>query len=147
MGLLRTQTLFERLAPATRTPAVPGLAVRGPASDAAQLRISILANLRRVLGTRQGHAAAQPELGIPAPGDLLQDYPACIPRLQKTIGACIQRYEPRLTAVRVHHLDDGEDALRIRFQISAEVADGLHTRMVIESQVDPTGQFEIGTQA
>ena len=142
MARLRTRTLLERLAPAARTPSV-----RGQISEAAQLRQSILANLRRVLGTRLGHAAAQPELGIPAPGDLLQEYPACIPRLQKTIGACIQRYEPRLTAVRVHHLADGEDALRIRFQISAEIADGFHTRLVIESQVDPTGHLEIGPQA
>jgi type VI secretion system lysozyme-like protein len=139
---LRTQTLLDRLAPAARQPAL-----RGPLSEAVQLRQSILANLRRVLGTRLGHAAAQSELGIPAPVDLLQDYPACIPRLQKTIGACIQRYEPRLIAVRVHHLEEGDDALRIRFQITAELADGLHTRMVIDSQVDPTGHLEIGSQA
>jgi type VI secretion system lysozyme-like protein len=139
---LRTQTLLDRLAPAVRqTP------VRGQPSEGAQLRQSILANLRRVLGTRLGHAAAHRELGIPAPADLLRDYPTCIPRLQKTIGACIQRCEPRLSAVRVHHLDEGDDALRIRFQITAELADGLHTRMVIDSQVDPTGHLEIGTQA
>lgn len=134
----RTATLFERLAPGQRQ----GNPV-GPLGDEARLRASILANLRRVLGTRQGRARAHPDLGTPSPAELVQDYPACIARLQKTIGACIQSCEPRLAAVRVHHLAGAGDGFTVSFQITAELADGTRTGIAFATRVDPDGRIEI----
>ncbi len=135
---MRPDTLWERLAKDGR--AAPP---RGPAADQARTRASILANLRRVLSTRLGSAAAQPELGTPAPCELLLDHPACIPRLQKAIGHCIERYEPRLSAVRVTHVPSAVDALVIRFRITAVLADGTRTPLSFDTRVDDRGLLDL----
>lgn len=138
---MKSATLLERLARAG------GGDQHVHSNDATRLRDSILANLRRVLATRQGHAPAQPDLGTPSPSELIKDYPASIPRLQRTLGSCIQRYEPRLTAVRVRHLAHDSaadsDALGLRFQISAELADGSRTPLLFTTQVDAHGRVDL----
>ena len=128
--------MLERLAYAGRIDV-------GPVNDDLRLRTSILANLRRVLGTRQGHAPAQPDLGTPSPSELIQDHPACIPRLQRTLGSCIERYEPRLTAVRVRHVASDGETLDLRFQISAELADGSRAPLTFTTRVDTSGRVDL----
>lgn len=132
-------TLLERLAAAGDR---VGRA-RSTAGDAQRLRASILANLRRILGTRLGHAQAQPELGTPAPSELIRDHPACIARLQRAIGSGIQRYEPRLTAVRVQHLPGESGETTIRFAISAVLADGSRTPVTFATKVDDHGRLDL----
>ena len=134
-------TLWERLAAATDTLGRS----RSTTGDAALLRTSILTNLRRILGTRTGHAPAQPDLGTPAPSELIRDYPACIPRLQRAIGVCVQKYEPRLTAVRVQHVPGDEGDLTIRFQISAVLADGTRTPITFSTRVDDHGHLDLSS--
>lgn len=132
-------TLLERLAAAGDS---LGKA-RSTAADGHRLRQSILANLRRVLGTRLGHAPAQADLGTPAPSELIREYPACIPRLQRAIGVCIQRYEPRLTAVRVQQLPGEDGDPTIRFQISAVLADGSRSPITFSTRVDDHGHLDL----
>ncbi len=134
---MRAETLLERMSRARH------VEVHGPASEATRLRQSILANLRRVLATRQGHAPAQPDLGTPSPSELIQDHPACIPRLQRTLGSCIQRYEPRLTAVRVRQVPTEGEAVGLRFHISAELADGSRQPLSFTTDVDHSGRVNL----
>ena len=134
-------TLWERLAAAGDRLAPS----RSTTGDAARLRNSILANLRRVLSTRTGHAPAQLDLGTPAPSELIRDFPACIPRLQRAIGVCVQKYEPRLTAVRVQHVPGDEGDLTIRFQISAVLADGARTPVTFSTRVDDHGHLDLSS--
>ena len=134
-------TLWERLAAAGDSLAPS----RSTTGDAARLRNSILANLRRVLGTRTGHAPAQLDLGTPAPSELIRDFPACIPRLQRAIGVCVQKYEPRLAAVRVQHVPGDEGDLTIRFQISAVLADGARTPVTFSTRVDDHGHLDLSS--
>lgn len=131
---MRSHTLLERLAQPQKT--------ENPDGDTDRLRLSILANLRRVLSTRQGHAPAQPDLGTPSPSEIIQDHPACIARLQHTVGLCIQRYEPRLANVRVRHAASDLADCTLRFQIYAELADGLRTAVTFTTHVNALGRLE-----
>lgn len=132
---MRSNTLLERLA-ATQ--------IREKTSEGAlQLRLSILANLRRVLSTRQGHAAAQLDLGTPSPSEIIQDYPACIARLQQAVGVCVQKYEPRLTNIRVRHEVDESSNCLLRFHLYAEIADGLQTPLNCTTSVNARGCLEL----
>lgn len=131
----RPDTLLERLATDPRAP------VKG--DDRTRLRQSILRNLRDVLNTRVGNAPAQPDLGTPPPSELVQDYPACIPRLQKSLADCIAKYEPRLTNIRVNHIHE-EGSLSLQFQITAMLADGSRTPVSFSTQVEHTGVVKLG---
>ena len=73
--MIRPGTLLERIAWHASPP------VHAAAGEAG-LRRSILRNLGDVLNARIGHAPAQPDLGTPAPCEMIHDYPACIPRMQ-----------------------------------------------------------------
>jgi type VI secretion system protein len=89
-------------------------------SDSAVVR-SVVRNLRRLLNTRIGAAAAQPELGLPAPHELLQGWPQTREMALDAIRRCIQRYEPRLCEVVVRAMpgEPGDQALS--FQIAARL--------------------------
>jgi type VI secretion system protein len=130
------RTLLERLATAGHDP-------EAHIAPAERLRRSVLRNLGRMLNARQGHARAQPDLGTPPPNELVQDYPASIPRLQQAIAESIRRYEPRLVGVRVTWLDKG-DPLTIHFQIHAALNDGSRTPMQFSTAFDPSGRVRVG---
>ena len=132
----RPGTLLERIAWAADPPA-------HVAVGEAALRRSIVRNLGDVLNARVGHAPAQPDLGTPAPCELIHDYPACIPRMQAAMERCVARYEPRLTEVRVTYIED-PDPLRIHFQISARLASGSRSALAIRTHVDQTGRLQMG---
>lgn len=104
---------------------------------------SILTNLTAILNARSGSAAAQMDLGLPSPHELLQGFPANLPRALQDIKACIQRYEPRLTAVTVRHLKDEDSAVAaIRFQITAMLS-GDRTPLSLTTAVSGDGRVRI----
>lgn len=131
---MRPATLLERLAGDGTRIADPRL----------RLRQSIMRNLRDVLNARAGHAKAQMDLGTPPPSELVQEYPACIPRMQRSIAACIAKYEPRLEGVRVTFLPQ-EGSLSLHFQVAAQLADGSRTPVSFSTQVDQRGQVSLAT--
>jgi type VI secretion system protein len=104
---------------------------------------SILRNLGDVFNTRVGTAQAQPELGTPAPNELLQGDGAAIASLQRAIAATIMRYEPRLRGVRVQFdtCERGEPTLR--FQVRARLAEDAAHEISFRTVVDPLGRLEV----
>lgn len=130
---LRPVSLLERLAGG-------GATVPDPRQ---RLRQSILRNLRDVLNARAGHAKAQMDLGLPPPSDLVQEYPACIPRLQRAIADGIARYEPRLEGVRVVHVPQ-EGSLSLHFRVAAQLADGSRTPVSFSTLVAHGGRVSLG---
>ena len=131
---MRPTTLLERLAGENARSADPRQ----------RLRQSILRNLRDVLNARTGHAKAQMDLGTPPPSELVHGYPACIPRLQRSIAECIAKYEPRLEGVRVTYLAQ-EGSLCLHFQVAGQLADGSRTPVSFSTQVDHSGQVSLAT--
>ncbi len=91
------------------------------ALDTNRLRRSVLLHLRRILNSRHGHAPAQPDYGIPDLNEFMFSMPESIPPMQKAIQKSIEKYEPRLTRVKVTWAPDEDDRLNIRFEITARI--------------------------
>ena len=94
---------------------------------------SILAHLQRMLNVRQGTAPALPLYGMPDFNDLAVRFPAAVVELQRAIKLLIEQYEPRLRKVRIQHLPDDDDPLKVRFEITAQLVTG---------EADPAIRFE-----
>lgn len=137
--MLRSITLLERL-----TLAAQGKGVRTLREDRAAVLRSVLGNLGHLLNTRQGSAAAQPDLGVPSPHELMQGFPETLDDARRAIKTCITMYEPRLTNVVVTHLVDETSDLVIRFQVSAQLAGGTTRDPVsFRTAVTPDGILRI----
>jgi type VI secretion system protein len=111
--MINERTLLERLAdpePDTRL----GL-------DTHRLRDSVLWHLRKMMNTRHGHAPAQPDYGLPDLNEFMFSMPESIGPMSKAVRMTIEKYEPRLTAVKVKWVPDDDDPLNIRFEISARL--------------------------
>ncbi len=130
-------TLFERLLTA-------GTPSRTTGSDQRAAMQSVLANLRDILGTRQGSSAAQPDLGLPPPNELRQNYPASIAEMQRAIAETITRYEPRLREVKVTYVQIENERLTVHFQVAAAlVIDGHRLNVAFETCVDHAGKVKV----
>ena len=53
-----------------------------------------------------------------------------------------QSYEPRLKNVSVRHVPD-DDVQRLKFEITAQLADGPRTTVRFRTEVSPTGQVTV----
>jgi len=135
---MAAESLFERL-----RKAVSGSS--HPAEESHQARVrSIGLNLTNLFNSWAGHAPAQMDLGMPAPSEIAHNYPGSITDVQRAIRTCIEKYEPRLTNVRVMHVEGEGDSLQIRFQIDAQLAgQGQAEKFSFDTLVDHAGQVMI----
>ena len=106
-------TLLERLAEPAR------IAQKTVRADSGAQLVSIGRNLERIFNTRVGSAQAQMDLGLPPPNELIPHWPESAADLQRAIEVCIEKYEPRLTHVRVVPLPIDVEQLQLRFRITA----------------------------
>ncbi|MGQ9695130.1 MAG: type VI secretion system baseplate subunit TssE [Thermodesulfobacteriota bacterium] len=104
---------------------------------------SVLRHLRRILNTKQGNVLIAEDYGVPDFSDFLNALPDSIRDIERNIRTAIQKYEPRLTGVRVNFIPQEEDPLSLRFQIMARLAMDAKTQVSIETIVDADGQVEI----
>ena len=86
---------------AARTPARPRLLPRLLGLSGGDELSAVLANLRLLFNTRAGDSAAVPDYGVPDLADLLHQFPAVSPALQRSLRAAISRHEPRLRGVQI----------------------------------------------
>jgi type VI secretion system protein len=132
------RTLLERLARGGKGQ------VRTLTEDTNAIVRSILRNLQKILNTRQGHAPAQLDFGIPAPSDITTNFPESIPMMQKIIRDSIEKYEPRLTGVNVVHVESEHDVLSLRFQITARLATAQsHAPVFFDTLVNSSGHIKL----
>lgn len=105
---------------------------------------SILAHLERMLNTRRGSVPIAPDFGIPDFTDFRTAYPDSQRDLEREIRQTIQKYEPRLRAIRVKFVPDENELLSIRFQITARLAieDNGET-VVLHGVLDADGKFRM----
>ncbi len=119
-------------------------AARTMSENTPELVRSVLRNLQRILNSRQGHAAAQMDLGMPAPCEITQAFPDALAWMLRGIRACIEKYEPRIQVVDIARVESEEDALTLRFQITARVAAMKGGPTVsFDTVVDPTGRIRL----
>lgn len=134
----RERSLLERLAkPKTA-------ASRTMSENTGEMVRSVVDHLRKMLNTKQGHAPAQMDYGIPDPSDVAHSLPDAIGTMQRSIRACIEKYEPRLTAVNVVHVESEHDVLTLRFQISAQLSTTKERVPVcFDTLVDASGRIKV----
>lgn len=104
---------------------------------------SIAGHLRVLLNTRVGEAATVPRFGVADFTDLAHQFPGAIQTLQQSIRTTLQEFEPRLKGVGVRWVPD-EDPLTLRFEITAQLAEGAGRGAVRFSTVMAAGgSFEV----
>jgi type VI secretion system protein len=85
------------------------------------------------------------DYGVPDFTDLVHSYPESIREIERSIRQIIQRYEPRLEAVRVSFLAQDEDIFSARFQIVARLAtEDEKIPVFFESLMGSDGRVKIG---
>jgi type VI secretion system protein len=118
--------------------------MRRSGQDPRRIVDSVLRHLQNILNTRQGGVQIADDYGIPDFTGLLQSIPDSLRDIERSIRTVIQKYEPRLRAVRVSFIPNEEDALSLRFQIVARLATGDEkTPVIFESMVDSDGKIQV----
>ena len=86
-----------------------------------QLYLSISSHLLKLLNTRRGSLVHLPDYGIPDLAEIYQDLPYSVNRLVQAIKHTIEKYEPRLTNVKVMQkpVFDSECVLHLEIQAQA----------------------------
>ena len=112
--------------------------------DPTRMIDSVVGHLERILNTRQGNAQIADDFGIPDFTDFKSAYPDAHRELERSIRQTIQKYEPRLTAVRVNFIPQDDEMLTVTFQIVARlVLEGRKEPVVFESILDSDGKIRI----
>lgn len=111
---------------------------RNPAGDVA----AIVEHLRCLLNTRRGDAVTAPDYGLESLSDLLDAFPDAANVWKKSIQETIEKYEPRLTKVRVRPLPS-DNPLTICFEISARLASDQKSPVRLQTKVDRKGLIDV----
>ncbi len=100
--------------------------------------------MRALLNTRQGSSALDPEYGLPDFTDLVLSFPEGGGQICAAIASLIERYEPRLSDVRVEMVENAQrnDPL-LRFVIYAMFVEGGGT-LSLRSSITPNGRVALG---
>jgi len=137
--MLRSITLLERLNRAAREGGE-----RTVKEDRGAVMRSVLLNLQRILNTRQGSAAAQNDLGVPSPHELLIGFPSSLDQAQRAVKQCIQRYEPRLVNVVVSIDKEDDQKQAIAFSVTAQLAGGdRRDPVTFHTAISPDGRIRL----
>jgi type VI secretion system protein len=135
---MREERLTERIRSWNRAPDRRG----GP--DPQRMVASIVRHLERILNTRWGSAQIAADYGIPDFTALRSGLPDAIRDLERAIRDTIQKYEPRLEAVRVKFIPQEETILTVSFQIVARlVLEGEKNPVTFQSVMDSDGKVTI----
>lgn len=134
---MREERLLDRLGTWEREP------TRRGKEDSRRVIDSVLRHLHRILNTKQGNVPIAEDFGVPDFTDFLKTYPESVREIERTIRLAIQKYEPRLKAVRVSFIPHEEDLLSLRFQIIARLSTESRTQVLFESLINSGGKVEI----
>lgn len=112
--------------------------------DPNQMIRSVQEHLQRILNTRIGNVPIADDYGIPDFTNLMSGYYESKQSVERNLRNTIMKYEPRLQRVRVSFLEQEDDRLTLRFQISAQLKLGDHKDPVMfESVLDAGGHIEV----
>jgi type VI secretion system protein len=111
--------------------------------DPRRVTDSVLRHLQRLLNTKEGNVPIAPDYGVPDFTDFLHSYPDSVREMERTLRLVIQKYEPRLKAVRVSFIPQDESALSLSFQITARLSMEEKTQVLFETRVDSEGKIEV----
>ena len=105
---------------------------------------SVLRHLQRILNTKRGNVPIAEDYGVPDFTDLIRGHSESVRDLERSIRQTIQKYEPRLKAVRISFIPQEEDVLSLRFQVVAKLAtEDEQIPILFETVVDSDGKVKI----
>jgi type VI secretion system protein len=134
---MREERLLERIQTWEKEP------MRRNKEDSRRIVDSVLRHLQRILNTKQGNVPIAEDYGVPDFTDFLDDLPDSVREIEKTLRLTIQKYEPRLKAVKVSLIPQEEDLLSLRFQIVAKLTTESKTQVLFETIIDTDGKVSI----
>ena len=114
-------------------------------SDPAMMTVSIIRHLQRILNTKQGSAQISDDYGLPDFSTLKGSSSSeSIKELERSIKEVIQKYEPRLTMVKVIAEPKGDDLLSLYFKIEARLAlEKMDIPVMFETVLNSDGRMSI----
>jgi type VI secretion system protein len=117
---------------------------RREGNDPARQTGSILNHLQRILNTKQGSVPTEEDYGMPDFTDLPGAFSTGATHdVEKILKNVIQKYEPRLTKVRITLDPQKEDVLSLRFKVQAQLATEGGSPVTFETVVDAGGKITV----
>lgn len=105
---------------------------------------SVLSHLKKILNTRQGSVQIASDYGVPDFIDLMSSYSDALRDIERSLKHTIQKYEPRLTMVKVKFEPQDDESLTLRFKIVARMLTREEKIPVLfESYVSSDGKVNI----
>jgi type VI secretion system protein len=134
---MREERLLDRIRAWEKDPARRGR------EEPKRIVDSILRHLRRILNTKHGNVPIAEDYGVPDFTDFLFAHPESVREIERVIRSAIQKYEPRLKAVKVNYIPQEEDPLSLRFQIVARLLNESKQSIFFETIIDSGGKVDI----
>lgn len=105
---------------------------------------SILLHLQKLLNTRQGSVQISPEYGVPDMNSVHEDsFAETGRRLEQVLTRVIERFEPRLTNVRVSMERKDGALLEINFKLEATLSRQPDIPVVFETVINSNGNITV----
>ena len=90
--------------------------------ESSYIGLSVMSNLSRLFGTRQGTIDHLPDYGLPDITTIYRDIPDTIEKLRESIETAVRTYEPRLRDVKVDYEKGSRAQFRLTFIVKAKLA-------------------------
>ncbi len=105
---------------------------------------SVVQYLQKLLNSKQGTTLMDDAYGMPDFTDLTVLFPDSVRDIERSISETMQRYEPRLSQVKVDFVFQDEQSLSLLFQIHAVLKTNENELAVtLESAIDTNGKMKI----
>lgn len=111
--------------------------------DHSRIMESIANNLARIFASREMHAPAQLDYGMPDPNTILHALDGGADLMRSRLKQCVDLYEPRLTDVRVILLKSEEIGHQMQFSIKAALATEPPVRVVLQASIQASGRIQV----
>ncbi len=86
----------------------------------------------------------RPDYGLPDVSEMVHAFPDAIDALARALVHTIEKYEPRLTDVRVRHVPSETRELIVRFEVSAMLRGPTDKSPVrFETRIDPSRRVRV----
>jgi len=97
-----------------------------------------------MLNTRRGNAPTVPDYGVPDLTELARGFPDSALDLQRSLRACIEKYEPRLKDVVVQYKESPDDLLSVSFEVTGRLQSSSDEAGVwFLTRVDSDGRIDV----
>ena len=133
---MREERLLERIRRWEKEPVGRGR------EDPKRVLDSVVRHLQRLLNTRQGSVQIADDYGIPDVSHLLQHGPQTAFEVEKALQNLIEKFEPRLTNVRVRYVSAIDNRFALSFHVQAKLKMDAKS-IVLETLVGADGRIQV----